>query len=353
MNKDLIMSPSQFKEIRNKLIKYSKGRHTVDSLNNSGFSYEDNLLYTLMNSKTYDNLDILPDETDIDEIRKHYEKVTFFMDFVFGGATTTKDKFYELKQQLINNGVYTKYELNKIGFTYDRYQKFGAEAFFRDIHYKKPGKRGPKPKPKGPYNLSLFPKFKPIKTSEEKQLNIGPGQQLFDIPIKEPTTQIPLDFDQTEVKEKFDAYKELQTAKRRKYTQKSIFDAEPEVVSEEEQLKQKIKIKDEILNRQKKKFPYIDSRKQLGTTVPTYPLQFFDASENDFNNQILDFFNQHLNDERNTKHFSAKMVRFSETGMRIRQTKNEGIDKDLFGVTDVVDKRVMVLLPENQKKKEL
>ena len=43
------------------------------------------------------------------------------------------------------------------------------------------------------------------------------------------------------------------------------------------------------------------------------------------------------------------MVGFSDTGARIRQLKADRLDRDYFGETDVIGKKVMILTPKTEK----
>ena len=330
-----IISPKEFEQIRDELIKNSSGRYTLESLEESGFTYENHLLYALnFNDRGY-----FPDiDEDIDSLAsftnksKFAEKLSYFNEVVYS-EYTPEQKFKEIKRLLLENNVYSRYEMDKIGFTYDRYQSFGPNAFFKNIYYKKESKRGPKPLKDRIFISNPLP---------DRNESIAPGKPLFN-PINNPQPQdihqTSFDFNNPnsrivnkELEEKYvevEAHKILKSLKNPELVNKSLFEEPQKIVS-----------------------PKITSKSQLGDVVRTYPLQFFDTGDKVSNKQTLDFFNEYLKSDKNTRNLKFKMANFSEAGIRIRQTKVRGMDNDYFGDMDVVNKRVMVLLPEGQKKEK-
>lgn len=358
-----IISPKEFEQIQNDLVKESKGLYTLDSLNDMGFTYENHLLYALnLNDRGY-----FPEvEEDINSLasftnkKKFAEKLSYFNEVVYG-KTTQKEKFAEIKRLLLEHGIYSKYEMNKIGFTYDRYQSFGPNAFFKNIYYKKTGKRGSKPLKDRMFISNTLPGF---------QETIGPGEPLFEIDnsTKEINAkQASFDFNNPNSRiinkepvpePLFNPYQHLQSVSKpeQAYVQRSLFDPPVyEPLSSNEKFNRKIVDFQNVSEKVKDKTNPLIIKKpeELAITVPTYPLQFFDNADETDNNKMLDFVNSYVVDHsKNRRGYSAQMVGFSEEGIRMRQTKAAVMDRDFFGDTDVVNKQVMVLLPEGQRKKE-
>lgn len=349
IDRDIFMGPDTFNKFREILINNSNGRYTEENLDAAGFTYDSHLRYSLDFVEDTKHYDIYPNETDYDRILNYFQKISFYNETMDMQGYSPRDKFLYLKQQLIDHKIYSQNMLNDIGFSYQRYNMFGNN-FFNHLDYRINNPRKPGPTPKSVFKTKRYENqsmFNDIKLPEE----IGPNKTLFNLDPKiEPEIIAPnaklFNIEPNEQPQKlYNVYDELESVKVPEFTQTSLFEE-----TEEDILKKKIKVANETINKQKSKFIQIDAPDDLGQVIPTYPLQFFDSADAVENRKLINFFEQYLNSDKNTRNLHFKMVGFNEEGMRVRQAKVKGMDRDYFGDTDVIDKRVMVLLPEGERK---